>query len=113
MCNVYAIVYKLSRGCKNNDPRKKVDTKSVNDSKFLQNAKIGRKIKKRDKVQNTANFEAFSFFCHPKLLLERHGVLLSLSLPLNKSCHSSQILLLPFKNACEQYQKEPGYLKVT
>lgn len=74
MCNVFAIVYKLSRGCKNNDPRKKVDTKSVNDSKFLQNAKIGRKIKKRDKVQNTANFEAFSFFCHPKLLLERHGV---------------------------------------
>lgn len=36
--------------------------------------KLEEKLKKRDKVQNTANFEAFSFFCHPKLLLERHGV---------------------------------------
>lgn len=56
--------------------------------------KLEEKLKKEIRFKTQPIFEAFSFFCHPKLLLERHGVLLSLSLPLNKSVPRSFSSLL-------------------
>lgn len=64
--------------------------------------KLEEKLKKEIRFKTQPIFEAFSFFCHPKLLLERHGVT---KLVVTAKQVSSQILLLHFKNACEQYQK--------
>ena len=74
--------------------------------------KLEEKLKKEIRFNTQPTLKPFLSFVIRSCCLNV-TVLLSLSLPLNKSCHSSPILLLPFKNACEQYQKEPGYLKVT